>query len=241
MAFMCGRFSLTLPAKSIAEFFLALNLKDVKPRYNMAPTQDVLCILRDVEQPGNLAASLRWGLVPSWAKDPKIGNRMTNARCETISEKPSFRGAFRYRRCLIPVSGFYEWLRVGKQKHPFYFVPSIEETPFAFAGLWETWTDPSGAELLTCTIITTQANAVMSPVHHRMPVILDPSSFDFWLDLDNRDTRELQSLLAPCPEDWILGYPVSNYVSRSGNEGPKCIEPTEEPPQSNGPQQLELF
>ena len=237
---MCGRFSLELPAKSIAEFFLAYNLQDIKPRYNIAPTQEVLCIMRDSEVEGNHASSFFWGLVPPWAKDIKIASKLTNARSETLGRKPSFKAAYKYRRCLIPVSGFYEWERKGKTKQAWYFRPPRDGVPFAFAGLWEHWTGPNGEELWSCTIITTEANSVMSPVHHRMPVILDPNQFDAWLDLKNQDSRTLQHLLKPCPDHWITCYRVSNYVNKAGNEGPRCIE-RQEPPREEPPAQLSLF
>ncbi|MDJ0836081.1 MAG: SOS response-associated peptidase [Acidobacteriota bacterium] len=237
---MCGRFGLELPAQTIAEFFLAYNLQDVKPRYNIAPTQEVLCIMRDNEAPGNHASSFYWGLVPPWAKDMKIASKLTNARSETLREKPSFRGAFKYRRCLIPVSGFYEWERKGKHKQAWYFRPQQDNTPFAFAGLWEHWTGPHGEELWSCTIITTDANDVMSPVHHRMPVILGRDHFDAWLDLNNRNSSKLQPLLKPCPNESITGYRVGNYVNKAGNEGPQCIAPMQEP-RETPPDQLELF
>ena len=237
---MCGRFSLDLPAQSIAEFFLAYNLRDVAPRYNITPAQEVLCIMRDTEVTGNHASSFSWGLVPPWAKDVKIGNKLTNARAETLGQKPSFKTAYKYQRCLIPVSGFYEWKRAGKHKQAWYFRPERDGVPFAFAGLWEHWTGPHGEELWSCTVITTEANGVMSPIHHRMPVILEPESFDAWLDLKHQDSRSLQHLLRPCPSAWITCYPVSDYVNKAGNEGARCIEPMA-PPKDEPPVQLELF
>jgi len=224
---MCGRFSLELPAATIAEYFLVHNLGEVTPRFNIAPTQEVLCIFRDVEQPEqNEAGSFHWGLVPHWAKDTKIAAKLINARGETLREKPSFRGAFKYRRCLIPVSGFYEWQRLENRKQPFFIRPAEDNVPFAFAGLWEQWTDPeSGSELWSCTIVTTDANRFMQSLHHRMPVILARTDFDAWLDLANQDSKHLQHLLKPCPDDWMTAYPVSTYVNRNDNEGPRCIEP----------------
>ena len=223
---MCGRFGLELPAKTIAEYFLAHNLRDVTPRYNIAPTQEVLAIFRDVEMPEtNQAGSFTWGLVPFWADTVEIGAKMTNARAETLRQKPSFRAAFKYRRCLIPVSGFYEWKRVGKVKQPWYFRPLEDGVPFAFAGLWEHWSGSAGEALWSCTIITTEANARMAEVHHRMPVILSPDSFDQWLDPNRQDSKQLEPLLVPCPPDLMTAYPVSTYVNKSGREGPRCIEP----------------
>jgi len=239
---MCGRFSLELPAKTIAEFFLAHNLRDVKPRYNIAPTQQVLAIFRDVEQPEtNEAGSFSWGLVPFWADDIRIGAKMINARGETLRQKPSFRAAFKYRRCLIPVSGFYEWQRLGKAKQPWYFRPAEDGVPFAFAGLWEQWSGAAGEELWSCTIITTEANALMAEIHHRMPVILPREHFDQWLDPAEQDSKQLEPLLEPCPPEWMTAYPVSTYVNRNSNEGPRCIERLEEPPAEQTAEQPGLF
>lgn len=238
---MCGRFSLHLPAQTIAEYFLALNLTDVQPRYNIAPTSETLCIFRDETQPTqNQAGSFYWGLVPAWAKSMDIGAKLTNARSETLGEKPSFRAAYIYRRCLIPVSGFYEWKRSGSHKQPYYFRPPEDKVPFAFAGLWEVWTDEFGRTLWSCTIITCEANAVMRPIHHRMPVILGKEAFDLWLDPTNRDKDLLRSMMQPCPNDWITHYPVSTYVNKAGNEGDRCIAPLSGPLDAP-PEQMSLF
>lgn len=235
---MCGRFSLHLPAKSIAEFFLTLNLKEVVPRYNIAPTQPVLAVLRAPQQPAErLAVPLYWGLIPAWARDMKIAQKLTNARCETLGEKPSFRGGYRYRRCLIPASGFYEWQRQGNAKQAIYISSALDE-PLAFAGLWEHWSGPEGEEITSCTIVTTAANGVMAPIHDRMPVILRREDFDLWLDPEVQDTALLRHLLVPCPDAWLRTLAVGSYVHNFRNEGPRCLEPAA--PKS-GPEQLSLF
>ena len=168
---------------------------------------------------------LRWGLVPSWAKDPSIGSRMINARGETVANKPSFRGPFRSRRCLIPADGFYEWAKgEGGTKQP-YYVTLREKRPLAFAGLWEHWEDPDGAAIESCTIITTQANEVLADIHERMPVILHRADYDRWLDLGFQDTSKLQQLLAPYPAHQMARHAVSTFVNSPRNESAACIEP----------------
>lgn len=235
---MCGRFSMHIPAKSIAEFFLTLNLQDqqIEPRYNIAPTQGVLAVLCAPSQPKQRRAMyLHWGLIPSWAKDCKIAAKLTNARSETLREKPSFRGAYQYRRCLLPASGFFEWMRTGKHKQPMYITGS-QQQPLALAGLWEHWSGAEGEEISSVTIITTEPNKIMEPIHDRMPVILARRDFDAWLDPGLNDTRLLDRLLRPCPESWLETWPVSAYVSNFRNQGPRCIEriPEEKPPIQTG-------
>lgn len=159
---------------------------------------------------------MRWGLLPSWTKDPKKAPLLNNARAETVAEKPSFRSAFKHRRCLIPASGFFEWKLEGKQKQPYYFRRE-DDKPIAFAGLWETWN-----EIESCTIITTDANAVMAPIHHRMPVVLGVNDYANWMDPAADD---LLSLLTPCPDDELICYPVNKVVNNARNQGPQCIEP----------------
>ena len=192
------------------------------PRYNIAPTQEVLAIRNKGE--GNRAEMMRWGLVPSWAKDPKIGNRMINARSETLSERPSFRTAYRRRRCLIVADSFYEWKREGKTRTPMRIMLESEE-PFAFAGLWETWKRPDESWMLSCTIITTAANELVSGIHDRMPVILDPDVESAWLDPDLDDTSVLSDLLVPYPTELMTAYEVSRIVNSAANDVPECIAP----------------
>ena len=219
---MCGRYTLKTPVEELAEEFgFEASSVELPPNYNVAPTQEVAAIL---EEDGKRRLELlRWGLIPSWADDPSIGSRMINARSETAPEKPSFRRAFRERRCLIPADGFYEWQRTNGAKQPFY-IRMKEEHPFAFAGLWESWKDEDGPEIRSCTILTTKPNALAAEIHDRMPVILPAGSYDAWLDPETgRD--ELYGLLAPYPEDEMEAYPVSRFVNSPQNNNPRCIEP----------------
>jgi putative SOS response-associated peptidase YedK len=217
---MCGRYTLSTPAGRLAEEFqLDDGAVDLTPSYNVAPTQEVAAVL---EEGGKRRLEmLRWGLVPSWADDPEIGSRMINARSETAPEKPSFRRAFRSKRCLIPADGFYEWKREPGGKQPYYF-HMHDGRPFAFAGLWEIW--EKGGSLLTCAILTTRANSVLDGIHDRMPVILPPGSYDAWLDPD-ADREQLIDLMIPYPGDDLETYPVSRFVNSPRNNDERCIEP----------------
>ena len=201
---------------------------NLRPRYNVAPSQDVAVVCAAEE--GRTLAMLRWGLIPAWAKDPAIGHRLINARSETVAEKPSFRSAFRHRRCLIPADGFYEWRREGKTRQPWLF-GLRDGAPFVFAGLWERWTVPAGAALTgslaerspgdaveTCTILTTAANDTVAQVHGRMPVILPPDVWDAWLAGE-------EVPLGPYPADDMTAWPVSTHVNRPANDDPRCVEP----------------
>ena len=223
---MCGRYTL---AKGKVE----TELRDVRiewrgpPRYNVAPSQRAPVIR--LEQGLPVVRELRWGLVPAWAKDPKVGYSLVNARSETVAEKPSFRSAFKKRRCLVPADGFYEWQQLGKLKQPWRFVRPDHE-PFLFAGLWESWrdpADPSAAPLESFTIITTEPNAVAAPVHDRMPVILDGEAIRKWLAEDT-STETLVSLLRPCPDADLTRYPVAALVGSPKNDVPQCIVPLAE-------------
>ncbi|MBF2029713.1 MAG: SOS response-associated peptidase [Oscillatoriales cyanobacterium C42_A2020_001] len=225
---MCGRYSQTHSASAIARAFQLSVVPDAPPRYNIAPTQLVGAVLQPRDQAARQFRVLRWGLVPSWAKDAAIGNRLINARAETVSEKRSFRSAFRYRRCLIVADGFYEWQRQAgtKQKQPYYF--QLENhSLFGFAGLWEHWESPAGELLETCTILTTEANEVLRPIHDRMPVILHPDDYDTWLDPTLNTSAKLQPLLRPYPVDEMQAYPVSPLVNKADCDRPDCIEPLE--------------
>jgi putative SOS response-associated peptidase YedK len=217
---MCGRYTLSTPAGRLAEEFqLDDGAVDLTPSYNVAPTQQVAAVL---EEGGKRRLEmLRWGLVPSWADDPEIGARMINARSETAPEKPSFRRAFRSKRCLIPADGFYEWKREPGGKQPYYF--HMEDgRPFAFAGLWESW-EKDGV-LLSCAILTTRANSVLEGIHDRMPVILPSGAYDAWLDPD-ADKDQLIDLMSPYPGDDLETYPVSRFVNSPRNNDERCIEP----------------
>jgi putative SOS response-associated peptidase YedK len=218
---MCGRFTLKTSPARIARLLGLKSVPDFEPRYNIAPSQPVLAVRLEPERGEREAAFLEWGLIPSWAKEPGIGNKLANARADTVAEKPAFRSAFKKRRCLVPADGFYEWQAGPGGKTPYYFRMK-DEGLFAFAGLWERW--QQGAEPVeSCTLITTEANGVVGPVHDRMPVILDSESFARWLDPEQGVTA-LRAMLAPLPDDWLTAHPVSKLVNNPRNEGPKCIE-----------------
>ena len=218
---MCGRYTLRTPVETLAEEFgISDPLPEIPTRYNIAPTQEVAAVLEEDEE--RKLEMLRWGLIPSWADDPAVGNRMINARSETAAEKPSFRTAFRKRRCLILADGFYEWQKTNGGKQP-YYIRMKNGSPFAFAGLWESW-DKYGGEIRSCTILTTDANEMVREVHHRMPVILPPETYDLWLDQDMRETEPLLDLLRPYPDDGMEAYPVSRFVNSPSNDDERCIE-----------------
>lgn len=223
---MCGRFArIHFRGKLIEKYRLKKGelLEDrLDDRYNIAPMQNIAAVR--ATDAGNELVFLRWGLIPSWSKDAKIAYKLTNARVETVAEKPSFRSAFKQRRCIIPASGFYEWKREAKQKQPFYIHPRDEGDLFSFAGLWETWHDPEGEVIESCAIITTDANELMRTIHDRMPVILDTETESVWLD-PHAPTEDLRSLLVPFASDRMEAYPVDLYVNNAKNRGPRCIEP----------------
>ncbi|HEX8289879.1 MAG TPA: SOS response-associated peptidase [Pyrinomonadaceae bacterium] len=226
---MCGRFTQTAPWEKVKKEFAvrgepAADKKLFQPRYNIAPMQ-IVPVVRDAASDRQIS-TFKWGLVPSWSKNAEIGNRMINARAETITEKPSFREAFRNRRCIIPASGFYEWQKTEKgAKQPFYFYLKEREV-FGFAGLWEEWIDKESGELLeTCTIITTEANEVLKPVHDRMPVILKPEDYDQWLDLKEKNTDKLQKLLVPYIAKEMDLHPVSRSVNVITTNNAELIAP----------------
>lgn len=222
---MCGRFSLSLPRGESEEFADEFGVKFPKthrPRYNIAPTQEVFVLLaadgtRRIE-------ALRWGLIPSWAKDPKIGNKLINARAETLFEKPIFRSAVKQRRCLVLADGFYEWQRAEKAKIPM-FIRLKSKRPFGFAGLWESWVSPDGTTVKTCTIVTTEANELMKPIHARMPVIVPKESYAIWLSPQIEKADELTPILRAYPAEEMEVYGVSKLVNSPANDRPECIEP----------------
>ena len=218
---MCGRYTLSSPGPEIAAAFGLDEAPALSPRYNIAPTQSVPVVRATAG--GRMLAMLRWGLVPAWAKDISVGNRMINARAESAAEKPAFREAMRRRRCLLPADGFYEWLRgpSGSQPHRFHR-PTGE--PFGMAGLWEEWTSPEGELIGSCTILTTEANALVRPIHDRMPVVLDPADFEAWLDPGSRDARWLAGLLVPCSPDRMVVSVASRRLNDARHEGPDCLE-----------------
>lgn len=232
---MCGRYNLRTPVSKLIELFAALphpalDTDSIGPRFNIAPTQNVLAIREEAKT--RQLVDLHWGLIPFWAKDPAIGNRMINARGETVASKPSFRAAFRRRRCLVLADGFYEWKKTGGRTKQPYHITSQDEEPLAFAGLWESWKDQQDEHIESCTIITTSPNSLMSELHDRMPVILDEADFDTWLDPANEETESLQTLIRPCPEDRLRVYPISTFVNRPQNDTPECIQPLEDAAES---------
>jgi len=221
MKSMCGRFALIVDASVLADVFDIDPPRELQPRFNIAPTQTVPIVRAGKERPRELAL-VRWGLIPSWAKDEKMGARMINARGETVAEKPSFRSAVKTRRCLIPADGFYEWVRTqdGKQPHYIHFT---DGRPFAFAGLWERWSKGGGELLDTCTIITTTPNTLIGELHDRMPVILPADHYTEWLEPSPLNPDRLQELLVPHPAEGMEAYPVSTFVNKPANDSPECI------------------
>jgi putative SOS response-associated peptidase YedK len=229
---VCGRYVQASSPDLLAEMFKVEKVQLPEPEgereadYNVAPRKQVPAV---IQRDQRVLESLRWGLIPSWAKDPKIGDRLINARAETLREKPAFKHAFRKKRCILPADGFYEWQPVPgrKQKQPM-FVHARDGEPFAFAGLWEVWRDPSDPDapwISSCIIVTTQANATMKPVHDRMPVILPESSWDQWLDPANEDVEQLGKLLVPAADALIELWPVATTVNNVRNNGPELAAP----------------
>ncbi len=221
---MCGRFSLGASATALAAQFDLPNVPAWTPRYNIAPTQEVLAVVKLSEASMRQARLLRWGLIPQWAEGQAVGSRMINARAETVATKPAFRRAFRERRCLILTDGFYEWQRQDHRKQPFY-IRLRDGRPFAFAGLRERWVPQEGQPIDSCTIITMVANDLIRPLHVRMPVILAPDEYDLWLDPGIRDVERLQPALRPSPADVMMAYPVRSRVNNPKNDSFECTEP----------------
>lgn len=221
---MCGRFTLTINPADLQDAFSNYNFPvRFAPRFNIAPSQPILAIPND----NKLAADFFvWGLIPMWAKDPTIGSRLINARGETLAEKPSFRGSYRHKRCLILADGFYEWKSVGdkKTKTP-YYIHMQDRQPFAMAGLWDSWESPDGSSLKTCTIITTTPNELMETIHDRMPVILHPRDYAKWLDAAPQTPENLQPLIKPFNADAMSAYPVSTLVNKPANDTPELVVP----------------
>jgi putative SOS response-associated peptidase YedK len=230
---MCGRYAFFTPIEAVVRLFgvSELHARDLAPRYNIAPSQEVPIVRSSAflgedagHAPVRELALARWGLVPFWAKDPKIGNRMINARGETVAQKPAFRAAFRKRRCLVPADGFFEWQMTDTGKQPWY-IHAADGAPLALAGLWELWDPPGGdAPLASCAIITTRANEFMRPLHDRMPVVLDTDGREAWLDQATPPDR-LEELLAPAAESALEAWPVSRRVNSPFNEDPSLVEP----------------
>ena len=226
MCEMCGRYSLIADLGELARRFeFDGDWAKFDSAYNVAPTQDVLTVVGGETRPVGL---MRWGLIPHWARDPKIGARMINARAETVAEKPAFRDALRRRRCLVLADGFYEWQRTAGTKRPMRIVMRSGE-PFAFAGLWSVWRDPDGNRVPSCAIITTSANDLLRPIHDRMPVVLSREMEDFWLDESVDDPDTLRGFLTPHPSDEMEAHAVSSLVNSVANDGPEVIEAVDRP------------
>ncbi len=223
---MCGRYSLTTPVEAVGRLFQVAERPNLEPRYNIAPSQDAP-VVRAGEAGGRRLGMLRWGLIPSWAKEARVGYRMINARAETVAQKPAFRGAFRQRRCLVPADGFYEWRKLGKAKQP-YRITLADGGPFAFAGLWERWRASDGQAVESFTIITTEANPLLRPIHDRMPVILDAADYDAWLDTAGVAPEEAARRLRPYLAEGLVAVPVSTRVNSPKNDDVACIVPLED-------------
>ena len=243
---MCGRFGLFHTWEDMhAAYGLISQPLNMMPRWNIAPTQAVLAVIRAAAGPyrgGREITGFQWGLIPPWAKDPSIGAKMINARGETLTEKPSFRNAFRRRRCLIPASGFYEWQSVGSGPKQPVWIARPDGGLITFGGLWEIWHGPDGGELHTCSIVTTAANETLTPYHHRMPVVVAPGDFDAWLG-DGQDSREdvarAGELIHPAPEDTLAVRTIGRAVNDIRNDGPELLDEAE--PLPAPPKQGELF
>jgi putative SOS response-associated peptidase YedK len=222
---MCGRFAFYSPHEAVVRLFGLDTAPEIEPRYNIAPTRFIPVVRHDEAAVRQLAL-LYWGLVPSWAKEKSIGARMINARAETVSEKPAFRSAFKRRRCLVLADGYYEWQARPHGKQP-YFIRMRKAEAFAMAGVWESWSEGEGNKPLeSCAIVTTGPNAELGRIHDRMPVILPPAQYDFWLDRTNNDTAALTRLLVAYPQDAMEAVPVSKRVNDARNEGPELLNPS---------------
>lgn len=223
---MCGRYKLTVPFREIVRLYNLTNSVNLASRYNIAPTQDVLAITLDGETQQRRGEMMRWGLVPFWAKDVKIGYSLINAKAETIAEKPAFREALKKRRCIIPADGFYEWQKLdAKRKQPFALMMK-DRSVFGFAGLWEKWTEKASGEVIhSCTIITTEPNALCAPIHNRMPVILDPSDHARWLGEQPASNDELQAMLQPFPAERMMAFKIGSRIGNVKDNDPALIEP----------------
>jgi putative SOS response-associated peptidase YedK len=223
---MCGRFVITSSPESIRRVFAYEDQPNFPPRYNVAPTQPVPIVR--LEAGRRRFVLMRWGLIPSWVKDPKEFALLINARIEGLTEKPSFRAAVKRRRCLVPADGFYEWQKAGKAKRPFFIRPRAGG-PIAFAGLWETWADRDGGEIDTMAIVTCAANRTLAAIHDRMPAIVAPKNFDAWLDAEKVEAKQAVALLGPAPDDLLVAEEISTRVNNVRNDGPELIAPVTAP------------
>lgn len=236
---MCGRYRLTAKERYIREHFELQEEVEWTPRYNIAPTQQVLTVRQDRKEPRRKHSLMRWGLIPFWSKDAVISARTINAVSETAAEKPAFREPMQGRRCLVPADGFYEWKKLNvKSKQP-YNIGLADDQLFAFAGLWDRWRSPSGEKIESCTILTTDANELLRDIHDRMPVILRREDYDLWLDPGVTDPRRVQDLLRPFDARLMKVYPVSTFVNSPDNDSPECVKPAEV--KSEAPANMRLF
>ncbi len=220
---MCGRYTLTLNKDGIQTQIPILRSFDMpwKPHYNLAPMQTIPAV---VSSRPDTVVGLHWGLIPSWAKDRTIAQKLINARGETLTEKPSFKNLYKSRRCLIPADGFYEWRAMGRTKQPTY-IRFRSGKLFTFAGLWDEWKDAEGNIVPSCTIITTVANELIQKFHHRMPVIVEENLREMWLDQKRTETKQLDEIIRPFPAEVMEAYPVSHAVNKAENDGPECVRP----------------
>jgi len=224
---MCGRYRLSRRKQIVEEYFDTVSDEpDWTPRYNIAPTQPIPVIRQNPKEPVRQLSVMKWGLIPSWSKDSSGAAQMINARSETARVKPAFRDALKSRRCLIPADGFYEWKREGKTKQPFCFEVNQGQL-FAFAGLWDRWKSPDSNWIKTCSILTTTPNAVTAAIHDRMPVILDPDSYDLWLDPGMTKVEAVSDMLRPFDARQMRSYPVSTRINHVANDDEECSRPVE--------------
>jgi len=219
---MCGRCVVNISPDELRAIFNLIERPKIEPRYNVAPMQQVGVIRCCDDSNHNRYDLLKWGLVPSWSKDPAAGSHMINARCETVAEKPAFRHAIKYSRCIVPVSGFYEWEHDGKEKLPYYF-HMADFSPMCLAGIWEFWKSHDGYSLETFSILTTSSNDLIAPLHNRMPVILQPDDHDLWLNRNMHDPRELVRVYQPAASELIVSHKVSNLINNTRFDSPACI------------------
>ena len=234
---MCGRYTSRTPAAELASYFGVDEVvaPDLGARYNVAPTDETYAVAESSD--GRRLGTFRWGLVPFWAKDVKVGAKMINARAEGLLDKPAFRRPFERRRCIIPADGFYEWERTAAKKKQPWYITRADGKPMAFAGLWESWRPVKGSDegkVRSCVIITGEPNEVVARLHDRMPVMLPPEAWDAWLDPDNDDLVSLQGLLVPAPSELLELVPVSTAVNTVTNDGPELIEPIDPDAQAPG-------
>ncbi len=221
---MCGRYTLKTPVELLSEKFQFPEIIPLKPRYNIAPSQSVAVVRLLPDDTDRKLAMLRWGLLPAWVKDPTKVQQPINAKAETAAEKPMFRDAFKRRRCLAPADGFYEWKQEGGRKQPVY-IHMKDGEPFAIAGLWERWAGQDGQVIESCTLLTTEPNDLLAPIHNRMPVILDPKDYEQWLDPDMQAADGVKPLLRPYPSDLMTVYSISLRVNNPKNDDSQCLEP----------------